>query len=133
MAIQLTRESLSFEESNPLGVWFLRVRAVSTEPGLSSKIFVYHSVKEYLPGELNKDVFSCIASPAQMGELPEDEGIFEEGNIVPFYRTDVLEVFLRTPQEVEEVWGIVIEDVQSLLAGWRVRENLTQTVTVTID
>ena len=133
MAIELKRESLTYEESNPLGAWFLRITATSTEPGLSSKVFVYHAVKEYLPGELNRDVFSCVASPVQMGEIPEDDPIFEEGNIIPFYRTDVMEVFLRTPQEVEEVWGIVVEDVSMLLRGWRVREDLTQEMTIVID
>lgn len=134
MAVDLTRDSLTsiVVPNSVRHVWPIRVTAVSDEPGLSSKIFVYHA--EMGDDPYQGDVFECVASVQQMTEIPEDSaGVGEDGNLVPYYRKEVLTFHCRTAEEAESLWGKVKADVRDLLLNHRALQELLTSETVTIN
>ena len=134
MAIELIRDSITGVQV-PNWVrhaWPLRVTADSNETGLSSKIFVYHA--EMGDDPYQGDVFECVASIQQMSEIPEDApGVGEGGNLVPYYRKDVLTFYCRNSEQADSLWEKVQADVRDLLRNHRAMQNLLTSETVTIS
>jgi hypothetical protein len=136
MAVQLTRNSVILVEDtvHSRHVWPLQVTAVSQEEGLSSKMFVYHAEMQDDPYQ--GDVFECVASVQQMTELPEDEpGTGQDGNMIPYYRTDTLLFHCRSTEEAEDLWEKVQADVKDLLQNFMALTSGLQTqetVTITV-
>lgn len=135
MSIDLTKYSLNDMTEQQLHsqhVWPLKIVAESDEEGLSSKIFVFHAEDGDDPYQ--GDVFECVASVQQMVEIPEDEsGIGEDGNNIPYFRSEVLQFNCRSEYEAEELWAKVQVDVKDLLQNFRAASNLTTVETVTIE
>lgn len=128
MSIELTRNSVIAVEDEMLAqhVWPLQVTAVSSQEGLSSKIFVYHAEDGDDPYQ--GDVFECIASVQQMTEIPEDAPDFgEDGNNIPYFRTDSLLFHCRSPEEAEDLWEKVQADVKDLLQNYVALTGILQT------
>lgn len=122
MSVDLTRNSVIPVEGQSLysqHVWPLKVVAdAAEEPGLSSKIFVYHASGVADP--FQGDVFECVASVSQMGEVPEDApGVDADGNNVPYYRKDTLEFACRSAEEADDLWTKIQAHVLDLVQNHR--------------
>lgn len=134
MSIALTRDSMQpaiEERLHNQHVWPLRVTAVSSESGLSSKIFVYHAAMD--DDGFIGDVFECIASVPQMSEIPEDAPVSVDGGNVPYFRTDVLTFNCRSEDEADDLWAKVKADVTDLVQNFRAAQRFETVETVTID
>ena len=102
--------------------WPVRVTAVSDDPELSSKVFVYHATAD----DVLPDMFECVASLMQMTELPEDAPTTE----IPYYRKDVAEVNARSAEHASEYIQIIKDDVQDLLDNYNQSARLSVIETV---
>lgn len=115
MAITLTRNALDWEE-NQAGqhVWPLLVSATSDD-GLTANIFVYH----VQPDPEVDSIFSCVASLPQLSEI----GLTPSTN-TPFFRQDTLRFDCRSPEEAQELWTLVEQDVRDLVWNYQWAEGL---------
>lgn len=121
--IDLQRASIQKEEFEGRHVWPLRITATSSQAGLSSKIFVFHAALGDDPYE--GDVFEAVASVQQMQDLPEDQaGSDTNGELVPYYRSDTLTFYARSPYEADNLWDDIIDDVDDLTRNWAALSNL---------
>jgi hypothetical protein len=114
--------------------WPLKIVAVSTVAGLSSKMFVYHAAMGV--DDFDGDVFECVASLSQMTELPPDHAAASSGEgdeVVPYYRTDTVNFICRCADEADELWEKIQGDVQDLLANHRAAQQLDVIETATIN
>lgn len=115
--IRLTRYSGKFEQPEHNTAldqhsWPIRVTAVSTEPGLSSAIFVMQR-GEGLEG-FQGDTFAAVASLPQMSDL----SLMSSANI-PYYRVPTITVHCRSAEEAARFWETIKTDVADLLANHR--------------
>lgn len=107
-SIQLTKTEPSAGAEQP-HVWPLRVAAVAT--GGDSAIFVYRA------GEANLgDLFECVASVAQMDELPKAGAAKLEENLqIPFFRKNEVVFNCRSVVERAQLWEKIQAHVQMLV------------------
>ena len=112
-------------------VWPLKVTAASTIAGLSSKIFVFHAAMG--ADQWKGDTFDCVASVPQMTEIPEDAPVAVDGDVIPYYRKDTVELWLRSPELLAETWEAIQEHTQDLIDNYRATQSLTAGTTVTLD
>ena len=110
-------------------VWPLKMTAVSTIANLPSKIFVYHESPDQWLGS----AFEVVASVPQLVELPEDAAADVDGERVPYFRKDTLELWLRSPQLWTEVKDKVLADIRDLVTNVRATEQLKVAETITIE
>lgn len=133
--ILLTKAALVpgfFPGNSPQHTWPLRVTAVSSIEGLSSKIFVYHAALGNDPYE--GDTFECTASVQQMTEVPADAAVAEfEGRSLPYYRKAVAEYNCRSEKEFDELWEGIQQDVQALIDNFRAFAAIQPVDTVTLQ
>lgn len=134
--ITLSRESLQIFEQGSAAQhsWPLKVTATA-EVGatISAKIFVFHagSVAAASP----QDRFECVASVHQMADLPETNPIYDPSDpskCVPFYRLNSLTFHCLSPQEADELWLHIQEDVTDLIANHVALSGLRVTESVSI-
>jgi hypothetical protein len=118
--ITITRHDTAAPTANPQNHPF-RVVALGTE-GAPSAVFVYARAK---PGDPLGDVFQCVASLAQIDELPLQAPTLVDGvTQIPYYRTTEASFNFRTAEEAATAWGIIQTDVQSLLRNIEAAEAL---------
>lgn len=117
MSITLQKEALA-QPFNGQSSWPLRVTAISSDPRLSSAIFVYHASMKDDPYE--GDIFEAVASVSQMLELPEEAGIAEDcnGKKIPYYRLSKLEFFCHSAWEMEDLWQKIQGDTNDLVRNF---------------
>lgn len=130
MSLTLTREAISTPPTDEQHAWVLKVTAVSTTPDLDSEIFVFRSAGTADP--YNGDSFECIASLSQMEELTLAPVTVGDAQI-PFYRSDVLELVFRSPEELEYYWGEIKADAVDLHENFNAAANLTSVETYVIS
>ena len=135
MAITLTRATVApVLITGRQHVWPLQVTAVSDTEGLPSEIFVYHANMD--DDQINDlDIFECVASVEQLDEIDTVpiEADPETGTLaVPYYRSDTLLFGCRSPQEAEELWEKVREDVSDLYYNFLSYSTLQTEDVVTI-
>lgn len=128
--ISLTLEYVDPAEYFP-GVHPIRITATSTEEGLDSSIFVFHARE--VDGALPGDTFECVASYQQTQELPIDAPIIEAETPIPYYRKNVVEFYLLSAAEVDDIWNIVQSDTKHLVRSARFWEKIGVTETVEIE
>jgi hypothetical protein len=124
MYLRLTREGLYTEELNGQQVWPLKVTAAVIDAAMpSSKIFVYHATMG--DDAYQGDLFECVASLEQYNDLPENAAVIEDDvTVVPYYRLDVLNFACRSPEEAEQLWSDIQEDVIDLVNNYIAFNNL---------
>lgn len=116
MALTLTRNALDWEDSEAgQHVWPLLVSAVSDDD-LTSNIFVYHE----LPDDEVSSVFECVASLPQLSEI----GLTPSTN-TPYFRQDSLRFDCRSPEEAQDLWERVEQDVRDLVWNYQWAEGLS--------
>lgn len=115
MAITLTRNSLEWADSQPgQHVWPLLV-AATTDDDLSANIFVYH----VLTGDEVESIFECVASLPQLSEI----GLTPSAN-TPYFRQDSLRFDCRGPEEAQDLWERIEQDVRDLVWNYQWAEGL---------
>jgi len=130
--IGLIREALEVQEIANQHVWPLKVTAISSIADLPSKIFVYHAAMN--DDDFMGDVFEVIASVQQLTEIPEDSpGVIDDNLQVPYYRRDTLLYHCRYPEEAEDLWEKVQEEVIMLIRNWKSMQNLEQYETLAFN
>ena len=86
----------------------LRAEVVSAE-GISPKIFVYHQMPTGLDGNTFAE-FDHVATPVDIQEIPEDAAT----DIVPWYRTNKVTVWLRNASDLDTVKQLLMNDISWL-------------------
>lgn len=125
--ITLTRESLSDDIESVPGqhVWPLRITATSSNENLGPEIFVFHASMD--DDVYCGDVFECIASIQQLGDLPVNKAAYDDnGQLVPYYRTDSLTFHARSPQEAEDLWSQIKVDTNELVKNWLALSDISE-------
>lgn len=94
---------------------------------MDSAVFVYHVGKtdDPIPG----DKFECVASVNQMFEIPKNQGVsltIETG--IPYYRSNVLDVVVRSAEELERVWEEVKKEVHWLIKNMNAADRMRGTM-----
>jgi hypothetical protein len=133
MDITLQREGLKVQEINGQQVWPLKITATlaqgSTMP--SPKIFVYHA--NMGDDAYEGDIFECVASIQQYYEIPVDAAVAEGADyVVPYYRLDFVQLDCLSPEEADQLWDDIVEDVTDLVNNFHAKDNLTTSETITI-
>lgn len=120
--IDLFRESLQQEIREEQHVWPLKITANSLQEGMPSAVFVFHASLEDDP--YAGDVFEAVASVQNISELPEGAGgLDSNGEVCPYYRAPSLTFYARSPEEAEELWEAIVEDVDDLVRNWAALNN----------
>lgn len=93
-------------------LWAMRVVAQGTG-NMPSSVFVFQQAGGGLDPQ-GGDRFMAVASAHEIEELPTQPPAEWGVDTIPFYRQSQLTVYLRTPEEVERVWGLLCTDVKEL-------------------
>ena len=89
-----------------------------------SEIFVYHRMGDVDAYE--GDLFEAVASVNQYYEIPKNAPkVLADGKTIPYYRRNQMEVFARSPRELNEIWEYLKVDVSRLIADLNSSEVLT--------
>lgn len=91
-------------------LWTLDITCNSTDPDVTSKVFVYHAAAGIEAEGVAGDLFTCVSSAQQLIEYPADSAV--EG--VPFYRLNVATFYCRSAEERLDLENAIIEDLEDL-------------------
>jgi hypothetical protein len=116
-SIKITKFTSANDLSSPFNQhnWPLIINATSTGD-MPDDIFVFARKAGVL--DVNPyDQFQAVASAHDIFEIGTDPGATNNDNPdgVPFYRSSMLKLFLRSPAQVEEIWQKIQEDVVDLV------------------
>lgn len=101
----------------------MMVRAEAEE--MDPEIFVYHRMRPTDP--YHGDLFEAVASINQYEEVPAYEPkVVSDDEIIPYYRRNQMEVYARTPSELEEIWAYLQVDVGQLVRDYNATEILIE-------
>lgn len=131
ITLTLLQTTAEFDGASDQHTWPMRVEAVSTIAGLSSKIFVYHATMG--ADQWRGDNFDCVASVQQMSLIPEDAPVKVEGGVVPYYRKNIAEVWFSSPEALAECWADIQVHVQDLIDNYRATLTLAANQTVVLS
>jgi hypothetical protein len=131
-SIRLLRYSPEFEFDPDTNTgWGLLVRAEAIGD-INPEIFVYHKMVESDP--YTGDMFEAVSSINQYYELPTyAPEKLENNEIIPYYRRNQVELFARSPSELEEIWKYLQADIARLVRDYNSTEILREFVTSDID
>lgn len=123
-SIKLIRYTAEYEydPDNRTG-WGILVRAESLSD-MDPEIFVYHRMRAGDP--YTGDLFEAVASINQYYEIPAyAPAEISTDEIIPYYRRNQMEVFARSPSELEEIWKYMQIDVARLVRDFNSTDILT--------
>lgn len=110
--------------------WPLVVYASSTG-AMPDDVFVFQKHSGNDPA--GYDTFHNVASAHDVFEIPTRATTGADGeNDTPFYRAAQLRLFLRHPEEVEEIWGKLKRDVIDLVRNLEAENRLKAVDTTTV-
>lgn len=114
--LKLVKSTVTNVNYQFLGAYRLRVDASNPNPGESvadPNVFLYQrNLPNPYDGSIT-DVWLGVASPVDMAEFPVGEPNTETA--FPFYRLDYFEIDLRSTGLADEVYTLVIKEVNNLL------------------
>lgn len=132
-SIQLTRE-VSLPSAIPPALrktWTLRVTAAGT--GIPSEVFVYRALPDPDPLAGGGDTFQCVASVAQLNDLPVEADYNPSNQVsVPYYRSAVFDMVFDTAAEAEKAWADLRTEIAGLTQNWTASQTLAVAETITI-
>ena len=85
------------------------------------------------------DRFFKVANAADLDNYPSYDVSIDDTTPItsidgyPFFRYNQIKLFMEYPEEIEEVWNYIQEDVTSLVNEYNSLQNLTTTDSVTIS
>jgi hypothetical protein len=88
----------------------LTVDAVNAED-MPDKIFVKQRIRNFAKGVFD-DSFVAVCTPVQLEDFPEDAP--QEGS--SYYRTNSIELVMRTPEELQNVFDSLLWEVKKLVS-----------------
>ena len=119
--IRLTRFALPTDGAKIRAGWPLSILAEGTD--IPSEVFVYKAIPA--GSALAGDQFEAVASIPQLYELPRLQGVsVTNKTAIPFYRAAQADFSCRSPEEVEEVWTMILADIEMLVRDWNASANL---------
>lgn len=121
--LTLTRDTLVPESFTGvvLHVWPLKVTATTDDLELPPEIFVLYARNI---ADLDESVFNSISTVPQLSELTTAPQVDGE-SVIPYYRTDTVEIHCATPEQAETAWIKMQQFVADLIANWNIANNLT--------
>jgi hypothetical protein len=125
----LTRSVTPNVNHHFLGAYRLRVEASNAE-GVEPYVFMYERMPINPYTEEILDEFFAVASPVDMSEWPAGEP--DDTLPFPFFRSNVVEVDLRSAGRVDELWELIQEQVSRLLLALDALDTLEVDDTVWI-
>ena len=96
---------------------------VTDTSGVTPKIFVWQARE-------SGDVFVCVASPADIEEVPEDDPDIDSG--MPYYRTGRVSLIFRNYRDFEKYSRRMDDKIAMLSRALNGLENNTTTETITV-
>jgi hypothetical protein len=126
MAARLLLRRYGVENVNFQWAGAYRLRIEVTDPsasGADANVFLY---LRNLPNPYTNetiDVFHAVASPADLAEYPVGEP--DSTTTYPFYRLSYVELDLRAVELADQLWVIVVREVDALLKALEKLEGLT--------
>lgn len=99
----------------------LTVDAVNAED-MPDKIFVKQRIRNFARGVF-EDTFVAVCTPVQLEDFPEDSP--EEGGS-SYYRTNSIELIMRTPEELQNVFDSLLWEVKKLVSDLTDIEQLKE-------
>jgi len=123
--IKLTRFGSNGDVSTPFAQhnWPLVVQATSTDE-MPAEVFVFARRAGALDPDQG-DQFENVASAHDIFEIGTTQASNPElEQSTPFYRTSQIRLFLRSPEEVEQVWTAIKEDVVDLVRNLELERSL---------
>ena len=114
-------------------LWAMEIQAEGLG-GVPNEVFLFQQKGTFYdpyPGAL----FVAVASAHDLQETPTEpmdpENTPSESEFTPFYRRATVNLFLRYPEELEELWKDIREDIAALVVNLEAAEDLTTTDTFT--
>jgi hypothetical protein len=98
----------------------LVLEAVNAE-NMPNKIFVNQRITNFAKGTID-DSFAAVCTPVQLEDFPEDQP--EAGS--SYYRTNVIEVVVRTPEMLQTAIESILYEVKKLVIDLEDLDNLTK-------
>ena len=132
-SVKLTRYDTLHDPDVPdkMGSYPLVIRAEGI--GMADEIFVYHLMGAADP--YTNDIFEAVATPNQIEELPRNQATETDGDgeQIPYYRSKEAILYLRYPEELEEVWNDILRDVRGLVRNYNAMNRIVATEQADID
>jgi hypothetical protein len=130
-SVRLVRYSSTEYDPDTNTGWGLLVRAEAIGT-IAPEIFVYHKMVESDP--YTGDLFEAVASINQYYELPDyAPEKLDNNEIIPYYKRNQVELFARSPSELEEIWKYLQVDVARLVKDFNSTEILREYATSDIN
>lgn len=98
----------------------LVLEAVNAE-NMPNKIFVNQRITNFAKGTID-DSFAAVCTPVQLEDFPEDQP--EAGS--SYYRTNVIEIVVRTPEMLQTAFESILYEVKKLVIDLEDLDNLTK-------
>lgn len=126
MAISITVKYYRNEIVKNLQSYDLRV-VVEAATDMPEEIFVLQrTIPTAVPAGVTSptpsDVFTCIADPVDLEEFPVDAP--DLVNEMPYFRVSEITLRFRSLELLEEVRGLIGEDIQALVNSLKAAENV---------
>jgi hypothetical protein len=109
--------------------WPLTIIAIGTS--IDSNVFVYQ-LRGSPFDPIQGDIFSCVASPSQINELPASASAAVSMS-TPFYRQSTMTVICRSPDEANYIWQQVQADINDLINNFNATTSLVPVNIVNIS
>lgn len=126
--IHLTRYAPDSPPDNQRG-WPMIVRARGEN--IDPEIFVYHRMRATDPYE--GDMFEAITSVNQFHEIPAYAPGVVGDEVIPYYRRNQMEIFARTPAELDEIWKYLVLDVSKFVRDYNSESLMVEHSSAEID
>ncbi len=124
--LKLTRQQLVEVNYQYLGAFRLRVDVTDpSDSGADTHVFLYNA-RPVNPYDGSQDAdFLAVASPGDLAEYPRGEPNAQ--TTYPFFRLDYVELDFRATSQAEEVWLLIVAEVDQLLRALDRMESLVVT------
>ena len=98
----------------------LVLEAVNAQ-NMPDKIFVNQRIQDYSKNTVN-NFFAAVCTPVQLEDFPEDNP--EEGS--SYYRTNVAEIVVRTPEMLQAAFDSILYEVKKLVLDLDALDDLSE-------
>lgn len=121
--LKLTRQQLTHVNYQYLGAFRLRVEVSDpTDSGADPYVFIYNRRPVNPYTDEADDDFMAVAGPVDLAEYPVGEP--RAGTAYPFFRLNYIELDFRATAQAEEVWLLIVQEVDNLLKALDRMEQL---------
>jgi len=124
--LKLSRQRLTHVDYLYLGAFRLRVEVSDpTDSGADPFVFIYNRRPLNPYTGTADDDFMAIASVPDLAEYPVGEP--RDGTAYPFFRLNYVELDFRATSQAEEVWLLIVQEIDNLLKALDRMERLEVT------